>query len=135
MAQYSLNAKTLRNIVSSAAEAETCGIFHNAQTAVPIRQILSDLHHPQPHKPIKTDSTTVLGFTYNNIQLKRSKYWDMKLNWLRDRQHQELFDFSWEKGNSEDTFNEADYFTEHHLAIYHRHIRGRYVHDDISIFT
>ena len=79
--------------MSSAAEAETCSIFHNAQPAVPIHQTLSALHHPQPPTPIKTENTTALGFTYNNIQLKRSKFWDMKLNWLSDRQYQEQFEF------------------------------------------
>ena len=41
-----IERKALRNVVSSASEAETCGIFHNAQTAVPIYQILSALPHP-----------------------------------------------------------------------------------------
>ena len=32
---------TIRTVVASAAEAETHGIFHNAQTALPIRFLLS----------------------------------------------------------------------------------------------
>jgi hypothetical protein len=31
-----VECKTLRHVVSSAAEAETAGVFHNAQTAIPI---------------------------------------------------------------------------------------------------
>ena len=38
--------KTIRNVVTSAAEAEMGGIYHNAQTSFPIRYILEALHHP-----------------------------------------------------------------------------------------
>ena len=68
---------TLRNMVSSAAEADTCGIFYNPQIVVLIRQILISLHHPQPTTSIKTVNTTALEFTYNNIQLKISKCSDI----------------------------------------------------------
>ena len=56
--------------MSSAVEAETCGISQNAQTSVPIRQILQALSHEQPPTPIKADSIIALGFTYNSIHLK-----------------------------------------------------------------
>ena len=59
----------------------------------------------------------------------------MKLNLLRDREHQKHFEFFWEKVNSEDPLNEADYYTKHHPTIYHRHIKGRYIHDELSTFT
>ena len=38
--------KTLKNVVASAAETETGGLFHNAQAAVPIRHRLEALDHP-----------------------------------------------------------------------------------------
>ena len=59
----------------------------------------------------------------------------MNLAWLRDREYHNFFEFFWEKGNSEDTLNEADCYTKHHPTIYHRHIRGRYVNDEMSTFT
>ena len=40
--------KTLQNVVSSTAEAETGGIFIGGQKAVPIITTLSELNHPQP---------------------------------------------------------------------------------------
>ena len=43
-----VECKTLRHVVSSAAEAETAGVFHNAQMALPIRIVLQALNHPQP---------------------------------------------------------------------------------------
>ena len=35
-----VECKTLRHVVSSAAEAETAGVYHNAQMALPIRVVL-----------------------------------------------------------------------------------------------
>ena len=78
--------------MASAAEAEVAGIFHNAQTALSICTILSALGHPQPPTPIKTDNSTTSGFVHDNINQKRSKSWDMRYYWLRDKMAQELFD-------------------------------------------
>ena len=73
-----VECKILRHVVSSAAEAEIGGVYHNAQTAIPIRTILQALNHPQPPTPIKTDNSTANGFIHNNIHQKRSKSWDMR---------------------------------------------------------
>ena len=62
-----VNCTTLRHVVSSAAEAETAGVYHNAQLAIPIRTILNALDHPQPPTPIKTDNSTALGYVTNTI--------------------------------------------------------------------
>ena len=123
-----VECKTLRHVVSSAAEAETAGVFHNAQTALPIRVILQALDHPQPPTPIKTDNSTANGFIHDNIHQKRSKSWDMRYYWLRDRQTQQQFLFFWDKGSN----NDADYFTKHFPASYHRVKRSRYVQDKIN---
>ena len=42
-----VKCKTLWHDISSAAEAETGGIFHNAQVAIPISTLLHKLNHPQ----------------------------------------------------------------------------------------
>ena len=47
-----VECRTLKHVVTSAAEAETDSIFHNCQMALPIRQMLIDLGHPQPRTPI-----------------------------------------------------------------------------------
>ena len=60
-------------MVSSAAEAEVAGIYHNAQTSIPIWRALEALGHPQPPTPLKTDNTTATGFIHNNITMKKSK--------------------------------------------------------------
>ena len=66
-----VECKTLRHGVASSAEAETSGIFHNTQRAVPIRYMLIQLGHPQPPTPVKTDNETSNNFIYNNITQKR----------------------------------------------------------------
>ena len=124
-----IECKTLRRVVTSAAEAETSGVFTNAQTSIPIRYILTQMGHPQPPTPLKTDNTTTRAYTYNNIMGKKSKAWDMNLNWLRDKETHKEFNIFWEKGNSDKTFNESDYYTKHHPTIYHRQIRDRYTID------
>ena len=126
-----VECKTLRHVVSSAAEAETAGVYHNAQMALPIRVILQALNHHQPPTPIKTDNSTANGFIHDNIHQRRSKSWDMRYYWLRDRQTQQQFYFFWEKGSS----NDADYFTKHFPASYHRVKRSRYVQDKLNIIS
>ena len=60
--------KTLRHVVASAAEAETGGLFHNARTAIPIRQALETLDHAQPPTSIKTDNSTANDFVNKNFK-------------------------------------------------------------------
>ena len=69
-----VECKTLRHVVSSAAEAEIGGIFHNAQVAIPIRTLLQELNHPQPPTPIKTDNAKACGFIHDIINWKRSNH-------------------------------------------------------------
>ena len=117
-----VECKTIRNVVGSAAEAETGGVYFNAQRAIPIRIALEEMGHPQPPTPIKTDNATALGYIYNNIKQKRSKSFDMKYHWLRDRENQKHFRYYWDKG----TNNNADYFTKHHPPAIHREKRKVY---------
>jgi len=65
--------KGIKHVVLSSAEAEIAGLFHNAQTALPMRYILEVIDHKQPLTPVKTNNSTALGFVHNNIYQKRSK--------------------------------------------------------------
>ena len=65
-----IKCKTTKYVVSFADEAETSGVFANAQKSIPSRTMLMTMHHPQPPTPIKTDNTTYIGHCYKNIQLK-----------------------------------------------------------------
>ena len=108
--------------MGSVAEAETGGVYFNAQRAIPIRIALEEMGHPQPPTPIKTDNASALGYIYDNIRQKRSKSFDMKFHWLRDREQQKQFRYYWDKGSN----NNADYFTKHHPPAVHREKRKVY---------
>ena len=75
-----VECKTIKHVVTSAAEAETSALFHNAKTSIPIRRILIALGHPQPPTPIQVDNSTAAGFVNKNITQKRSKSWDMRFH-------------------------------------------------------
>ena len=114
---------TLKNVVCSAAEAECGGLFHNCQKAIEIRRILTALGHPQQKTEVKTDNSTANSFVHATMRLKRSKTWDMRWNWLREKAQQNIFKILWERG----TKNKADYFTKHHNPSHHRLSRSDYI--------
>ena len=75
-------AQIIKNVMSSAAEAELGALFINCREAIPARHALIEMGHPQPPTPMQTDNTTALGVVNNNIASKRLKSMDMKLHWL-----------------------------------------------------
>ena len=77
----------IRHVVASSAEAETAGLFHNAQVSLPIRHTLEALGHPQQPTPIRTDNATAQAYIYDNIHVRKAKTWDMRFHWLRDREN------------------------------------------------
>ena len=125
-----VECRCLRHVVSSAAEAETAGLFHNAQNALLLRRILNAIGHPQLPTPIKTDNATACGFVHDNIHLRKSKTWDMRYYWLRDNETQKNIKVYWKRGVDETDPNLADYHTKHHTKIHHRGIRPFYVRDN-----
>jgi hypothetical protein len=113
----------IKAVMSSAAEAELGTLFINAKEAVYLRQILTEMGHPQPKTPIQTDNTTVEGVINNKIQPKRTKAMDMRFHWLRDREAQEQFRIYRRPGST----NLADYFTKHHAPSHHVNIRVEFL--------
>jgi hypothetical protein len=78
--------KTIRNVMTSAAKAETAGgVFGNRQEIIAIRILLKALGHPQLATPLKTNNSTSNSFVHANIKQRHSKTWDMRWNWPRDR--------------------------------------------------
>ena len=71
--------RTIKHVVASSAEAETSALFHNAQTALPIRYLLRAMGHPQPPTLFKTDNKTANAFVHQDMRHKKSKAWDMRL--------------------------------------------------------
>ena len=116
---------TLRHVVSSAAEAEVGALYHNVRVALPIKNLLEAIGHSQNSTIITTDNSTAHSFVYDNIHQKRSKSWDMRFYWLRDRMNQKQFIIKWAAGKS----NKADYYTKHHPIKKHTEIRQMYNFD------
>ena len=54
--------KTIRNVVSSAAYAETCVTLNNRETAIDMQPALIALYHRQPATPLRTYNYTTEGF-------------------------------------------------------------------------
>ena len=57
-----IKCRAIRRVVTSAAEAETHAVYHNARVAVLLRYLLIQMEHPQLPIPIKTDNTTTTIF-------------------------------------------------------------------------
>jgi hypothetical protein len=114
---------TIRPVMSSAAEAEAGTIFINGQRAVPMQNELSELNHPQPPTPIKTDSATSHRILTGNMRRKKSKAFDMRFHWMKDRILQGQFNLYWMRGKD----NLADYFTKHFPPLHHKLMRYRYL--------
>jgi hypothetical protein len=112
-------AVLIKNVMSSAAEAELGAMFINAKQAVHLRRTLEELGHPQPPTPIQTDNTTAQGVVTNNILPKATKSMDMQFHWLRDREFREQFRSYWRSG----TKNLGDYWTKHHPGAHHQSFR------------
>ena len=112
-------------VVSSVAEAEYGGCFHNAREGEPLRRTLEDLGYPQPATVITTDNKCAENLANNTCKQKRSKATDMRYHWIRDRIRQGHYVVRWEPGRD----NLADFFTKLHPPKYHRENRKLYVSD------
>jgi hypothetical protein len=100
----------MRNVMSSAMEAELGALFHNAQDGITLRTTLIEMGHNQEATPIQTDNACAAGVTNKTVKQRRSKSINMCFYWIRDRIKQGQFIIHWRKG----TANLADYFTKHH---------------------
>jgi len=123
--------KIMREVLSSAAEAESGGLFLNGKEAVPIRITLEELGHEQPPTPLQTDNNTASGIANDDVKQKRSKAMDMRFYWVRDRVRQGQFHVFWRRG----VHSRADYFTKHFPPSYHREIRPKYLHEPKPVAT
>jgi hypothetical protein len=87
----SVIAKIIKNVMSSAAEAEIAALFLNAKHSIPMRNTLIELGHAQPLTPIRTDNSTTNGIMNSTIKQNQSKAIDMRFYWLCDRVDQGQF--------------------------------------------
>jgi hypothetical protein len=117
-------AKILRNVMSSAAEAELGALFLNAKEATIQRTTLTEMGHEQPVTPLKTDNSTANGIINGTVRQQASKAIDMRFYSVRDRSNQGHFNVYWAPG----TNNLGDYFTKHHLPKHHSQMRPTFLH-------
>ena len=71
-------AQIIKNVMSSAEQAELGALFINSRQAIPARKTIEELGHQQPSTPIQTNNTTALGFVSKNLQPKVTKSVDMR---------------------------------------------------------
>ena len=113
----------MRNVMSSAAEAECGALFNNTREAVPLRISLTEMGYPQPPTPVDVDSSTTVGFANKRMKQRKSRSMDMRFYWIQDRVKQRQFNIQWRPGAT----NLADYFTKHHAPSHHRRMRPTYL--------
>jgi hypothetical protein len=101
--------------MSSAPEAELGALYVNARKAIPQRQLLEEMGHPQPTTLMQTDNSTTLDVVTSNIQPRQTKAMDMRFHWLRCREARNQFCFFWQHGKT----NLANYWTKHHCTAHH----------------
>ena len=118
-----IECKLLRHVVTSAAEAETAGLFLNCQKVIELKNMLEALGHPQEATPVKTNNATAASFVTDMLKQKRSKAWDVRYHWLCEQQAMKKFFIYWQQGLK----NLADYHTTHHPPSYHQKVREKYI--------
>ena len=121
-----INASIIKHVMSAASEAELGALFFNMKDAIPFREALEEMGHPQPPTPIVVDNTTAAGVANKTVKQRRSKAMDMRFYWVQDRIEQKQFLVYWRQGAE----NLADYFTKHHPARYHIQMRPVYIHSN-----
>jgi hypothetical protein len=71
-------AQLITAVMSSAAKAELGAFYINAQEAIPMRNVLKEMGHPQPPTPPQTNNSTAVGVVISNIQPRRTNAIDMR---------------------------------------------------------
>ena len=123
--------KILRNIMASESDAEYGALFLNFKAAVPIRNTLIEMHHPQTPTPIQVDNSTAVGLANKSIKQKLSKSMDLRFHWIRDRIIQEHFHVFWKPGKT----NLGNYLSKHHPTPHHIKVRHTNIHGPHSSQT
>jgi hypothetical protein len=108
-------AHIMKNVMSSATEAELAGIYIMVCKAVYIRIILEELGHIQPPTPLQTDNAMADGVINSKVQPKQTNAMDMRFHWLQDQICQRQFCIYWQPGK----LNYANYWTKHHPETHH----------------
>jgi hypothetical protein len=115
--------KVMREVLSSAYEAELAALFYNGKEGAPICITLKELGHKQPPTPMVTDNSTASGIAKESVKQKRSKAMDMQFYWTRERVRKNQYHVYWWRGSTK----RSDYFTKHHPPKHHVAMRPAYL--------
>ncbi len=116
-------AHIIKNVMSSATEAELACLYIMAHKAVYTRIILEELGHIQPPTPLQTDNAMADGVINGKVQPKQTKAMDMRFHWLCNRECQQQFRIYWRPGK----LNYTNYWTKHHPETHHRNMRKEFL--------
>ncbi len=116
-------AHIIKNVMSSATEAELAGLYIMARKAVYIRIILEELGHIQPPTPIQTENAMADSIINGKVKPKWTKAMDMRFHWLCNQECQQRFHIYWGPGK----LNYADYWTKHHPETHHRNMQKEFL--------
>ncbi len=116
-------AHIIKNVMSSATEAELACLYIMTCKAVYIRIILEKLGHTQPPTPLQIDNAMADGVISGKVQPKRTKAMDMRFHWLWDWECQGQFHIYWWPGK----LNYANYWTKHHPETHHCNMRKEFL--------
>jgi hypothetical protein len=122
---FHVSTNVIRFVVASAAEAELGALFHNCQTGIIFRSILTDMGHIQPKTPVHCNNATAVGIANNTIKRQRSRSMEMRFFWISDKCAQEIYALHWHPGQE----NLADYQSKHHVGAHHMKVRPWYLHE------
>jgi hypothetical protein len=62
--------KVMREVLSSASEAELAALFYNGKEGAPLCITLEELGHKQPPTPMVTDNSTASGIPNKSVKQK-----------------------------------------------------------------
>ena len=124
-------SKVLDVIVASAAECEYGSLFKNLQNGSWTRLICKAMGHSQTTTEVRCDNQCAVGIANDTCKLKRSKSFDMRYHWIRDRIRQDQFSVVWKAGAS----NLADFFTKALPVHEHQKRMKQLVHTPIASDT
>ena len=99
--------------MSSAAEDETSALFLTEKEMTPLKKRLEEMGWKQPPTRLQCDNSTAVGSTHQIIVSRKSRYWDLRLNWLKYRE--QGVRIYWDKGSND----YGDYHTKHHPPCHH----------------
>eukprot|EP00957_Ditylum_brightwellii_P195874 14923706-Ditylum_brightwellii.AAC.2 len=116
--------KTIRNIMALSTEAELGALFINSKKGEKLQMALGEMGHVQPPMLIMTDNSTACGIINRTVKQRRTRVIDMHFYWVCNHCAQHHFTVYWSPSKN----NLGNYYTKHHPAAHHQHMRRVYLY-------